>query len=171
MKFELLPVVTYAWRRRGQPARVPTPGKNRKLAVIGAMRWPDRLFRFRAAPRSLHSGLFIDLLPQLYALARRRRRRVVLVLDNGPQFTSRRSRAAVAVYGRALKVVPLPRYSSEQLNDIEGVWKHLDEDYFSRMLVPRPDDFEAAALRLLQSFRRPGALRRAMSPPGRRRRP
>jgi hypothetical protein len=104
------------------------------------------------------------LLPQLDALARRRGRRVVLVLDNGTQFTSRRGTAAIAVYGEWLQSVWLRRYSSEQLNDIEVVWKHLEEDYFGEMLVTRPDDFEPAVMALLRSFRRPGTLRRALSP-------
>lgn len=170
MKFELLPTVTYVWRRRGRPRRVRTPGTNRKVAVIGAMRWPDGLFRFRHDPKSLHSGLFVGLLSSLYALARQRGRRIVLILDNGKQFTSHRSTASITFYGSWLAIVWLPRYSSEQLNDIEGVWKHVDEDYFSEMLVECADDFEPAVIRLLRSFTRPGALRRALKPRRRHRR-
>src|SRR5690348_1248905 len=37
-----------------------------------------------------------------------------------------------------------PPYSSEQLNEIEGLWRHLEGDYFSRMLVADPADFVSA---------------------------
>lgn len=164
MRFELLPVVTYMWRRRGQPMRIPTPGSNRRVAVCGAMRWPNGPFRFGFGFRQVNTDVFLELLPQLAAHARRVRRRIVLVLDNGSYFTSRRSTAAITAASSWLTIFRLPPYSSEQLNEIEGLWRHLEEDYFSRMLVADPADFVSAAVQLLRRLQKPGVLRRVLKP-------
>lgn len=164
MRFELLPVVTYAWRRRGRPLRIATPGRNRRVAVCGAMRWPDGPFRFGVGFKQVNSDLFLALLPQLRTHARRVGRRIVLVLDNASYFTSHRSTAAIEGARAWLTIAWLPRYSSEQLNAIEGLWKHLEEDYFSRMLVARSDDFAQAVVRFLRTLQKPGTLRRVLKP-------
>jgi hypothetical protein len=38
----------------------------------------------------------------------------------------------------------LPKYTSEKLNRIEGLWRHLKEAFFSRMLTKRREGFYAA---------------------------
>ena len=58
----------------------------------------------------------------------------------------------------------LPAYSSEQLNDIENLWHHLKDDYFSEMLVTLREDFVVTVCRLLNRLRRPGGLRRLLKP-------
>lgn len=156
--------MTYAWRRRGHPLRIATPGANRRVAVCGAMRWPDGPFRFGFGLRQVNTDVFLELLPQLRAHARRVGRRIKLVLDNAGYFTSRRSAAAIDAARAWLTIVWLPRYSSEQLNEIEGLWKHLEEDYFSRMLVARSDDFVLTVVRFLRRLQRRGVLRRVRKP-------
>lgn len=164
MRFELLPVVAYTWRRRGQPMRVPTPGTNRRVAVVGAMRWPDGPFRFGFDCGNVNTAVFLELLPQLVAHARRVRRRIILVLDNGRYFRSRRSTAAIAAASHRLRIFWLPPYSSEELNEIEGLWRHLEEDYFSRMLVTTPADFTTGVVKLLRRLQKRGALRQILKP-------
>ena len=164
--FSPLPQVTHAWRRRGTVKRVPTPGKNVKVPVFGAYRWPDGPFLFaRGGARSgVDTALFLSMLRQLARHARRVRRIVVLVLDHGSAQTSRRSEAKLLSLVPQVVVLWLPPYSSEQLNDIENLWQHAKEDYFSEMLVAKGDDFAAAVDRLLCGLRRPGRLRRFLKP-------
>lgn len=104
------------------------------------------------------------MLAQLVERAQRTGRRIVLVLDNGSAHTSRRSREALARAKSLIRPFWLPPYTSEQLNDIEAVWKHLKEDYFSRMLTRRPDDFVDEAVKLLLRMRTGKGLRRMLKP-------
>lgn len=122
------------------------------------------MFRFAAQPKHASADLFLKLVPQLRQRAFRAGKRIVLVLDNGSMFTAKRSLALMEAHWEWLQIQWLPRYSSEQLNEIEGVWMHLEADYFSRMLVKRRADFIAAAMRLLRSLRRSVRLRRFLSP-------
>ncbi len=79
-------------------------------------------------------------------------------------FTFHRSAAAITVASSWLTIFRLPPYSSEQLNEIEGLWRYLEEDYFSRMLVADPADFVSATVRLPRRLQKPGALRRVLKP-------
>ena len=96
--------------------------------------------------------------------ARRTGRRIVLVLDNGSAHTSRRSLGEIERVKDLIKIFWLPTYTSEQLNDIEGLWKHLKEDYFSRMLVEDPAMFRDAVVHLLDQMRRGRKLREVLKP-------
>jgi hypothetical protein len=156
--------VTYTWRRRGVPLRVPTPGKNRKVAVCGAYRWPDGPFVFSHGEGHPNTARFVEMVTQIGHRARRTGRRIVLVLDNGSYHRSRRSQEVLEQFARWIRVFWLPTYSSEELNDVEGVWKHLKEDYFSRMLVKDGECFEGAVVALLDELRPPGGMRRVLRP-------
>lgn len=164
MTFSLLLVVTYAWRRRGQPKRVSTPGSNLRVSVFGAYRWPDGPFRYASERGNVNTDLFLPLLETLRRRARRTHRFVVLVLDHGSAQTSRRSLAAQAHAFPGVLVIWLPRYSSEQLNDIENLWHHLKANYFAEMLVTEREDFLTSVRRLLDRLRRHGELRLVLKP-------
>ena len=164
VRFELLPVTTYTYRQRGQPMRIPTPGKNARVAVCGAYRWPDGPFVFTHGPKCVNSGLFIGMLQMLEARASRTGRRIVLVLDNGSAHKSKRSVAEIHRVKDCIRVRWLPTYTSEQLNDIEAVWKHLKDDYFSRMLTRKADHFVDEAVKLLSRMRTGKGLRQMLKP-------
>lgn len=164
MTFSLLPNVTYAWRRRGSPKRVRTPGSNVRASVFGAYRWPDGPFRYAADKGNVRTDLVLPVLETLRRRARRTGRHVVLVTDNGSAQTSRRSDAAQWQAFPGVVMLWLPAYSSEQLNDIENLWHHLKDDYFSEMLVTLREDFVVTVCRLLNRLRRPGGLRRMLKP-------
>jgi transposase len=139
------------WRRRGKRLLIATPGKNVRVAVCGALRYPDGLFRFSYQEGTADSLLFIGLLRQLMHRAQQTRRRIVLVLDNGREFTSKRSREAIAAAAPWVRLFWLPTYSSDELNWIEGHWGHLKDSGFSRMLVSNRNTFtEAVVSRLLR---------------------
>jgi len=96
--------------------------------------------------------------------ALRTRRQIILVLDNGSAHTSKRSKAEIHRLKGLIRIFWLPTYTSEQLNDIEGLWKHLKDDYFCRMLVPLREEFGEAVVALLRRLRKPGMLRKILKP-------
>jgi len=164
VRFELLPVTAYTYRERGRPMLISTPGKNLRIGVCGAMRWPDGPFVFADGPHYPNTELFVRMLQALRARARRTGKRIVLILDNGSAHTSRRSLAEIDRAKDWVRVFWLPTYTSEQLNDIEGLWKHLKEDYFSRMLVQNRAQFRDAVVALLNRMRRGRKLREVLKP-------
>jgi len=165
VRFDLLPVTTYAYRLRGQPQRIETPGKNHRVGVCGAFRYPDGPFLFTYRlwknPITEHT---VGLLNLLAARARRTGKKIVLVLDNGSTYTSGRSLKEMDRLRKWIHVFWLPTYTSEQLNLIENIWAHLKRTYFSRMLTRGPAEFPVAVVRLLKSLAAPGALRRILRP-------
>ena len=162
MRFDLLPVVAYAWRRRGVPMRIPTPGRNVRVAVCGAYRWQRGPFVYSHGEGYPNTARFVEMVTQLGHRARRTGRLVVLVLDNGSAHKSGRSTRVLQQYEGLVQPFWLPSYSSEELNDIEGLWKRLKEDHFSRMLVGRRTAFEDAVVALLDTLRPSGAVRRLL---------
>lgn len=164
VRFELLPVTTYTYRERGRPLRIPTPGKNARVAVCGAMRWPDGPFVFMHGPKCVNTGLFVGMVQMLETRARRTGKRVILVIDNGSAHKSKRSSAELARVCDLIQVFWLPTYTSEQLNDIEALWKHLKEDYFCRMLVEDREEFRDATVALLSRMCRGRILRELLKP-------
>ena len=165
VRFDLLPVTTYAYRLRGQPLRIETPGKNHRVGVCGAFRYPDGPFLFTHRlwknPITEHT---VGLLLLLAARARRTGKKIVLVLDNGSTFTSGRSREEIHRLREWIQVFWLPTYTSEQLNLIENLWTHLKRTYFSRMLTKSLNEFPMAVIQLLKRLAIPGALRRVLKP-------
>lgn len=63
--------------------------------MCGAVRFPTRQFLFTHQPKTATTALFLPLLAQLEQRARRTRRPIVLVLDNGVPINSRLSQAAL----------------------------------------------------------------------------
>jgi transposase len=152
------------YRQQGKSLLIPTPGKNIRVAVCGALRWPEGPFLFTHGRKSVNSRLFVDMLQKLQRRVHRTGKRIVLVLDNGPEHTSRLSLCALERLKSAIRVFWLPTYSSEQLNDIEAIWKHLKEDYFSRMLVTDKNAFPDTVVRLLSILQQPSSLRKILKP-------
>ena len=157
-------MTAYTWRLQGQPRHVATPGKNARLAVCGGFRWPDGPFHFHYGPRSVDTACFLGLLVRLARRARATGKRIVLVLDNASAHTSTRSTKALKAWRGWVRPLWLPPYSSELLNEIEGVWSHLKKDYFSQMLVRRREQFVDQAVAFLSTLTKPGAFRKALKP-------
>lgn len=132
--------------------------------MSGALRWPDGPFHFASGGRTVTTGLFMRLLETLERRARQTHKRMILVLDNGPEHTSWLALFELARLSDVLGVFWLPPYTSETLQYLEGIWKHLEEDYFSRMLVRNPKEFPKAVVRVLSGLRRAKAIRRMLKP-------
>ncbi len=157
-------MTAYTWRPRGVPRHVATPGKNVRLAVCGGFRWPDGPFLFHHRPKSVDTTCFLGLIVRLARRARATKKRIILILDNASAHTSARSSKVLEELSGLVRPFWLPPYSSELLNEIEGVWSHLKKDYFSQMLVRRRDQFVDMAVAFLTTLAKPGALRDALKP-------
>jgi transposase len=121
------PYLARVWAESGADLRVPAPGQAKKVAILGSLDHVTRALIVHTSPTKRSSD-FIAHLEQLDALygpqPGRQAKPVVLVEDNGPIHTSKRSLAALAARAHWLTVEWLPKYAPE-LNDIEVVWHHL----------------------------------------------
>jgi len=154
------------WRQRGTVLLIKTPGKNVSVPICGAMRYPDGPFIYELGPLYRHpiSATFIGMLEKLVERAKRTHKRIVLVLDNGSAHTSGVSSRAIEAAKKYVRVFWIPRYTSEQLNDIENLWGHLKDDYFCRMLAKTAKQFETEVIKLLDELSKPGGIRKMLKP-------
>lgn len=158
-RFDLLPVTRSMWRLRGSRLLLPTPGRNIRVGVVGALHYPDKHFLFTHQLQHVTATLVPPLLDKLVARARRTGKRIVLVIDNGRPFDTRLARAALDAARPWVRPFVLPHYTSETLSWIEGFWGHLKDTYFSRMLTNEREAFYPDAVRLLRRLQRSGRLR------------
>ena len=121
------PYLARAWAKSGADLRVPAPGQAKKVAMLGSLGHVTRQLIVQTSPTKRSSD-FIAHLEQLDRLfgpqPARQAKPVVLVEDNGPIHTSKRSLAALAARAHWLTVEWLPKYAPE-LNEIEPVWRDL----------------------------------------------
>ena len=121
------PYLARAWAKSGADLRVPAPGQAKKVAMLGSLDNVTRQLIVHTSPTKRSSD-FIAHLEQLDRLfgpqPGRQAKPVVLVEDNGPIHTSKRSLAALAARAHWLTVEWLPKYAPE-LNEIEPVWRDL----------------------------------------------
>lgn len=119
----LNPRIGAAWMPRGEQRTVPTPGKNRKHYIAGALNartgavvWTDHVAKT--------SELFLRLLEMLLKIYRRARR-LHLILDNYIIHKSRVTRGWLARHPK-IQLVYQPAYHP-WVNDIEKLWKKLHD--------------------------------------------
>ena len=107
----------FVCRRRGRPRRSRCWGRSITSRANSSSTQPDQAQqRFHRPSRATR--------PSLSPQPGRQAKPVVLVEDNGPIHTSKRSLAALAARAHWLTVEWLPKYAPE-LNDIELVWRDL----------------------------------------------
>jgi len=108
------------WARVGQQPRVDTFGERKTAHVFGAVSVEKRpRFRFLFAPK-FNGASFLGFLK---LLVRGSRRKVFLIIDNGPCHNlTADGKVWLAANSHRLELFRLPPYSPE-LNGIEGVWK------------------------------------------------
>jgi len=121
------PYLAHVWAKQGADLRIPAPGQATKVALLGWLDWAPHDLIVRTS-RSKRSADFIALLEEIDMQYGPQpglpRKPVVLVLDNGPIHTSKRTRAALAERAHWLMIEWLPKYAPE-LNDIEERWRDL----------------------------------------------
>lgn len=120
---DLNPRIGSDWMPRGQQLTVPTPGKNRKRYLAGALNARTGHVVWGEHERK-DSSLFVHLLHKLNR-SYRRARRIILIVDNFVIHKSRVTQSWLARHPR-FKLVFQPTYSP-WVNHIEKLWKQLHD--------------------------------------------
>lgn len=144
--------------RRGRQTEVPSPGQNQKVSAFGGVDYVtgDLLTHVPNLPKGgKNSVQFLIWLEKLIQRARRRRRRVILVIDNGPIHTAKRVEAVLKdpAIRRLIEVVWLPKYAPN-LNDQERVWRYAKEHGVANVLFAGKDSLRAQVLRVFGALNR-----------------
>jgi transposase len=116
----LNPKIGLDWMNRGTQKEVPTPGKNVKRYLCGALDATSGLLTWVRGERK-NSLLFIATLRKLAGETYADARVIHVVLDNVSIHESKITQAAVAELGGRVRLHPLPPYCP-QANRIERVW-------------------------------------------------
>lgn len=126
------------WSRVGIQPRVDTLGQRKTAHVFGAVSLEERP-RFRWQFADVFNGhTFLSFLKHLVA---RSRRKIFLVLDNGPCHNLKpEGKAWLSANRHRIELFRLPPYSPE-FNPIEGLWKETKKrtthNRFYRTVVER----------------------------------
>jgi len=120
------PHLTRVWHRIGVQPTVPAAGTNRRLTCFGSVEAFGR-GRVEVLCAAQDSAAFIRYLEALEIRFLATRRKIFLVLDNGPCHTSKVSRAALASRAEWLHVLFLAPYCPN-LNPKEREWRFLKRD-------------------------------------------
>ena len=108
------------WAPRGQTPRSKVTGKRGGVAALSALSRRGHLL-FRLLEKRIASQEIIDFLAQM--LRHHPRRHLVVVMDQAPPHTSKKTKAFIEQQPR-LHVFHLPKYSPDW-NPDEKVWNHL----------------------------------------------
>lgn len=108
------------WSPRGQTPRQKVTGKRGGVAAISAINGRGRLL-FKLHEKRIRSEEVIAFLGQM--LSHHKRRHLVVVMDQAPPHTSKKTMGYIAIQSR-LHVFHLPKYSPDW-NPDEKVWNHL----------------------------------------------
>jgi transposase len=137
------------WHLKGRQPRVPTPGKNRKQYVFGAIDYKSGKFFYHMQDTNNQWGCLV-VAQKLVSWARSVRTPVLLVWDNSRTHKAKRLQAYLdqPEVSRWLKIFWLSTYSPD-LNDIERLWRHLKRTGVANHLFKTFEDFKAHLLRLL----------------------
>ena len=136
----LVPVLRATWRPRGRQAQVPTPGTNRKVAVIGALepatgRWTYELYQRKGAVEFIH---FLERLLAAYP-----GRPILLILDNAGIHKAGCVATWLALHP-SVELLFLPTYSGHRHNPVEKVWWRLKQQVAANRLHGSPAELVAA---------------------------
>lgn len=138
---------------RGLQIRIPSPGKNQKIPVFGAVQYGTGVFVYHLQDKKNSWG-FLALLTKLYNRARRRGTKILLVADNASiheagcieRFLARPEvREHLSIYW-------LPTYCPD-LNLIERLWGHVKRTGFANELFPSRAAFRAHVVRAMDQLR------------------
>jgi transposase len=151
------------WMRRGRQVEVPSPGQNQKVYAFGGVDFAtgELLTHVPNLPKGgKNSAQFLIWFGKLVERARRRRKRVILVIDNGPIHTAKRVRAVLEdpAIRKLVHVIWLPKYAPD-LNDQERVWRYAKEHGIANVLFAGKDSLREQVLRVFAALNRNRAAR------------
>jgi len=145
---DLNPKTGFCWTRRGTQQAIPTPGKNRKRYMAGALHartgkviWVEG--------KSKSSDLFIDLMAAIKA-SYRRSRQIVLILDNYIIHKSRKTERWLSRDGEKFRLLFQPAYHP-WVNRIERLWKALHDTVTRNHRYPTIDVLMEAVHSFMQA--------------------
>lgn len=143
------------WAPRGQTPKAKVTGNRAGVAATSALGRRGQLL-FRLVGKRIASREVIEFLHQM--LRHHPRRHLVVVMDQAPPHTSKRTRAWIATQPR-LHVFYLPKYSPDW-NPDEKVWNHLKHQELSSHQAKNKDELTRLARRKLRSMaKRPKLMR------------
>jgi DDE superfamily endonuclease len=154
------PYLARAWARSGADLRVPAPGQAKKVAMLGSLNHVTHELIVHTSPtkRSSDFVAHLEQIDVLYGpMPGRVSKPVVLVEDNGPIHTSKRSQAALAARAHWLTVEWLPKYTPE-LNDIEAVWRDLKGHNLAHQTFTGIADLDGAIHKAVEDLNRERAV-------------
>jgi transposase len=138
------------WARVGVQPRVDTCGMRKTAHIYGALTLEERpRFHYQFAP-VFNGQTFWEF---LRLLVRRARRKILLIIDNGPCHNlDAEGKAWLAANRHRLELFRLPAYSPE-LNPIEGVWKKTKKRTTHNVFFHTTDERDAALTATFDAFR------------------
>lgn len=143
------------WAPCGQTPKTKVTGKRAGVAATSAISRQGQLL-FRLVDKRIASAEVIQFLHQM--LRHHPRRHLIVVMDQAPPHTSKKTRAWIARQPR-LHVFNLPKYSPDW-NPDEKVWNHLKHQELSSHQAKSKDELTHLARRKLQSMaKRPKLMR------------
>lgn len=143
----LNPKLGALWCRRGEQVAIPTPGKNRKRYLAGALDAHRGTVLYTEGD-SKDTDLFLRLLEEVERHYGRRFRHVYVVLDNYGIHSSRIARAWLAHHPR-IRLLFQPAYHP-WVNAIERLWKALHDTVTRNHRHTTLDQLMCAVRRFLQ---------------------
>jgi transposase len=143
------------WAPCGQTPRTKVTGKRGGVAALSALSRRGHLL-FRLLEKRIASAEVIDFLQQM--LRHHPRRHLVVVMDQAPPHTSKKTKAFINQQPR-LHVFHLPKYSPDW-NPDEKVWNHLKHQELKSHQAKTKDELTHLTRRKLQSMaKRPHLMR------------
>jgi transposase len=143
------------WSPCGQTPKAKVTGKRGGVAAMSAVSRQGHLL-FRLHQKRIASPEVIDFLKQM--LTHHPRRHLVVVMDQAPPHTSKKTTAYIESQDR-LHVFHLPKYSPDW-NPDEKVWNHLKHQELTRHQAKTKEELTKLARRKLQSMaKRPSLMR------------
>ena len=143
------------WAPCGQTPKAKVTGRRAGVAATSAISRSGHLL-FRLLEKRIASKEVIEFLDQM--LRHHPRRHLIVVMDQAPPHTSKKTRAWIDEQPR-LHVFNLPKYSPDW-NPDEKVWNHLKNQELASHQAKNKDELKHMTRRKLQSMaRRPKLMR------------
>lgn len=143
------------WAPIGKQPRVDTFGERKTAHVFGAVTVEERArFRFNFALKFNGTSFLVFL----KKLVRGSRRKVFLIIDNGPCHNlTAEGKAWLAANAHRIELFRLPPYSPE-LNGIEGIWKTTKKLTTHNRFYRTTDERDAALTKTFKTYNRRPSL-------------
>lgn len=151
--------MTKVWTLRGKRPEVPAAGWNRRLCVYGALNFASGQVHYTVHPKK-NACQFNGFLRNL--LKAKRKRFVVLVLDNASYHKTRETLDILAEHEDHIMVVWLPTYSPE-LNAVEGLWGYMKKTALNNYFFGTLGNLEGAIDRAFAALNRDPATALALA--------